>query len=140
MKGDMAVQGLPALGVVSWASYLAGSTGGNVIVMSRPAARKLATPGGRRRPRDGGRRARLEAPSSPMIAGAAQRLIDTAVGDDRGTARRAAGLSDRRSRARSTPRARRFVGIDLAPRATAVTYTFAGRDDQVRPPDPERAS
>ena len=39
-KAELALQGLPALGVISYASYRNGSPGGNVIVMGRRAGRQ----------------------------------------------------------------------------------------------------
>ncbi len=124
MKGEMALQGLPALGVVSFASYLGGSNGGNLMVMSRGAARKLAllAAGG-----DPGTAA--EGPISKTelnaIGEATKRLFESAVETTEALLGERLDLSDQQTRAFDTP-AEAFVGIDLAPRATAVNYTVAG--------------
>jgi flagellar motor switch protein FliN/FliY len=124
IKGELALQGLPPLGVVSSASYVHGSSGGNVVVMGRRAARKLGLLASGGDPATAG-----EGPISEdeltLIGDAAARLIDTAA------ATTAAVLGDdlELSPARAKPfesATEALAGLDLAPRATSVTYTFAG--------------
>ena len=124
MNGELAAKGLPAIGVVSWASYVHGSTGGHVFVLGRRAARKLAllAEGGDPAAAGEGPLSRAEVDA---VAAAAQRIVDTAAATTGALLGEQFELSDAQARAFDTP-AEALVGIDLAPRATAVNYTFAG--------------
>ncbi len=124
MKGELALQGLPPLGVVSWASYVHGSSGGNIIVMGRRAARKLALLANGGDPASAGEGA-LSNAEIEAIGGAAERLIDTAAATTGALLAEQLELSPAKTRAFDTP-GEALVGIDLAPRATAVTYTVDG--------------
>ncbi len=123
-KGELALQGLPPIGVISSAVYVNGSTGGNVIVMGRRAARKVSLLAQGGNPDDAG-----EGPLSSVeledIGAAAGRLIDTAATTTSALLEDALELAPATTRAyESTGEA--MAGIDLAPRATSVTYTVAG--------------
>src|SRR4051812_14604861 len=123
-KGEHALQGLPALGVVSWASYVDGASGGNVFVMNRLVARKLALLAGGADPASAGE-GPLSSDELSAIDEATTRIIDTAAATTGAVLGEQLRLSPARTRAFDTP-GEALVGIDLAPRATAVTYTFAG--------------
>jgi flagellar motor switch protein FliN len=124
MKGEMALQGLPAIGVVSFASYVGGSSGGNLMVMSRGAARKLALLAAGEDPKSAS-----EGPISKAelarINAATSRLFDTAAATTEALLGEGLQLAPPETHPFDTP-GEAFVGIDLAPRATAVTYTVAG--------------
>jgi flagellar motor switch protein FliN len=124
MKGELALQGLPALGVVSWATYVHGSSGGNVVVMGRRAARKLALLAAGGDPATAGE-GPISSEELAAIDGAATRIIDTAAATTGALLGEQIELAAVRTRAFDTP-GEALVGVDLAPRATAVTYRFAG--------------
>ena len=123
-KGELAFQDLPALGVVSSAAYMNGATGGNVIVMPRRAARKLALLASGGDPDDAG-----EGPISPAelaeINAAAGKLLADAAVTTAALLGEELELAPASSRAYDTP-AEAFVGLDLGSRATSMTIAAAG--------------
>jgi flagellar motor switch protein FliN/FliY len=123
-NGELALQGLPSLGIVTSASYVDGSTGGNVIVMSRRAARRLSalTAGGDPDELGEGNFSRAEVETVGEAAGG---LIATAAATSGALLGEELELAEPVTHPYDTP-GEALTGIDLAPRATSVTFTLGG--------------
>ncbi|HEX4519280.1 MAG TPA: FliM/FliN family flagellar motor switch protein [Gaiellaceae bacterium] len=124
-KAELALQGLPALGVISYASYQNGSPGGNVVVMGRRAGRHLGllVQGGD--PSTAGEGGPMTHDELDAIGEATTRLFDTGAGITAALLGEALELGPPKTRAYDSP-GEALSGLDLASRATSVTYTFGG--------------
>jgi flagellar motor switch protein FliN/FliY len=123
-KGELALQDLPALGVVSSAAYLHGATGGNVIVTSRRGARKLALLARGGDPADAGEGSLSNAELAEIGEAMTKLLTDAADTT-------AALLGEGLELAAPTLHpydsyAEALTGLDLGSRATSVAITAAG--------------
>jgi flagellar motor switch protein FliN len=123
-KAELALQGLPPMGFVSWSSYLNGGSGGHVLVTGRRAGRKLAllVAGGDASTATDGP---LTPAELPAVGEGAAHLLDEAA------APIAALLGEPIELTQSTTEPYETVAealghLDLSPRATSVPLTVDG--------------
>jgi flagellar motor switch protein FliN/FliY len=121
-KAELALQGLPPLGLISYASYQNGSPGGNVLVMGRRAGRHLALLSRGGDPSEAGE-GPLTNEELAAIGEATTRLFDTGARVTAALLGETLELAPPRTRAYDSP-GEALSGLDLASRATSVTYTF----------------
>jgi flagellar motor switch protein FliN/FliY len=123
-RGELALQGLPPLGVVCATGYANGATGGNVIVMSRRGARKLALLASGGDPAKAGE-GTISNADLAQIDEAAGRLLTDATATTSALLGDGLELTTPSTRAYDTP-AEALTGLDLGSRAISVTITAAG--------------